>query len=289
VERGVKKGMSSEVISIGGNCVRPGGGVGFMRLYFRYVHFLLKSQAQYKGSFIMLLVAHFFTPLVMFAGVYLLFERFGSIQGWTMYEVFVSYAVIAMCFAITECFARGFDKFPDMIRTASFDRVLVRPRGTILQVLGSGFDIKRVGPFLVSVVILILAIALGDVSWNVAKVVMLINMFVSGTFIFGGVYMLQATMSFWTIDGLEFANVLTHGIRQHAIYPLNIFPRGITIFLTFIIPFGTITYLPLQYLHGRIDGIGWLYAFMPLLGALFIIPCIFAWRFGVRKYSSAGS
>ena len=26
-----------------------------------------------------------------------------------------------------------------------------------------------------------------------------------------------------------------------------------------------------------------------LLGALFIIPCIFAWRFGVRKYSSAGS
>jgi ABC-2 type transport system permease protein len=118
---------------------------------------------------------------------------------------------------------------------------------------------------------------------------MLVNMIIGGSIIFAGIYMLQATAAFWTIDGLEFANIFTHGIRQHAIYPLNIFPRGITIFLTFIIPFGTITYLPLQYLLGRIDGIGWLYAFMPLLGALFIIPCILVWRYGVRKYSSAGS
>jgi ABC-2 type transport system permease protein len=225
----------------------------------------------------------------MFAGVYLLFERFGDIQGWTIFEVFMSYAIIAMCFAIAECFARGFDKFPDMIRNASFDRVLVRPRGTVLQVLGSGFDIKRVSPFVFHIIVLIVAIIFGDVSWSFARVVMLFNMIIGGSIIFCGIYMLQATVAFWTIDGLEFANIFTHGIRQHAIYPLNIFPRGITIFLTFVIPFGTITYLPLQYLHGRIYGMGWLYAFVPLLGSLFIVPCMLAWRYGVRKYRSAGS
>ena len=101
--------------------------------------------------------------------------------------------------------------------------------------------------------------------------------------------MLQAAAAFWTIDGLEFANIFTHGIKQHAIYPLQIFPRGVTVFLTFVIPFGTITYWPLQYLLGRIGGVGWLYAFMPLAGALFVLPCVLVWRFGVRKYSSAGS
>ena len=260
-----------------------------MKLYFKYIQLLLKSQVQYRASFIMTLIAHFFVPATMFAGVYFLFERFGNIQEWTIFEVFISYAVIGMCFAIAECFARGFDKFPDMIRTASFDRVLVRPRGTVLQVLGSGFDIKRISPFLFSVVVLVLAVVFGDISWNFARIVMLFNMIISGSIIFCGIYMLQATVAFWTIDGLEFANIFTHGIKQHAIYPLNIFPRGITIFLTFVIPFGTITYLPLQYLLGRIDGIGWLYAFMPLAGALFIVPCIFAWQFGVRKYTSAGS
>jgi len=237
----------------------------------------------------MLLAAHFFSPFISFAGIYFLFERFGNIQGWTMLEVFISYAVIAMCFAIAECFARGFDKFPDMIRTATFDRVLVRPRGTVLQVLGSGFDIKRISPFLFSVIILIFALVFGDIQWNLTRIIMLFNMIIGGSMIFCGIYMLQAAVAFWTIDGLEFANIFTHGIRQHAVYPLNIFPRGITILLTFVIPFGTITYLPLQYLLGRIDGIGWLYALMPLAGALFIVPCILAWQFGVRKYSSAGS
>lgn len=260
-----------------------------MKLYIKYIRLLLKSQAQYRASFVMTLIAHFLVPFVMFAGIYFLFERFGDIQGWTIFEVFVSYAVIAMCFAIAECFARGFDKFPDMIRTASFDRVLVRPRGTVLQVLGSGFDIKRVSAFVLHAIVLMIAIIFGDISWSTAKVVMVFNMLVGGSIIFCGIYMLQATVAFWTIDGLEFAHIFTHGIRQHAIYPLNIFPRGVTVFLTFIIPFGTITYLPLQYLLGRIDGIGWLYAFMPLIGALFIVPCIMAWRFGVRKYTSAGS
>jgi len=260
-----------------------------VKLYLKYVQLLVKAQAQYKASFIMLFIAQLISPIVMFAGVYFLFERFGNVQGWAMHEVFVSYAVITMSFYMAECIARGFDQFPNMIRTASFDRILVRPRGTILQVLGSAFDIRKISPFFVSCIILTLAIVSGDILWTFARVVMLFNMIISGTIIFCGVFMLQATAAFWTIGGIEFANIFTHGIRQHAIYPLNIFPRGITIFLTFIIPFGTVTYLPLRYLVGRIDGISWLYAFLPLTGALFILPCILAWRFGVRKYSSTGS
>ena len=263
--------------------------MNWLRLYFKYVQLLIKSQTQYKASFVMMLVTQLFSPLVMLAGVYFLFERFGDIQGWTMYEVFISYAVISMSYAISECFARGFDQFPNVIRTALFDRVLVRPRSTILQVLGSAFDVRRISPFLVSCFILILAIIFGDITWTFARAVMLFNMVTSGTIIFSGIFMLQATASFWTIGGIEVANILTHGIRQHAIYPLNIFPRGVTILLTFIIPFGTVTYLPMRYLLGRVEGNGWLYALIPLLGALFILPCILAWRFGVSKYSSAGS
>jgi len=244
---------------------------------------------QYKASFVMTVIAQFIQPFVLFFGIFFLFERFGNVQGWTLFEVFMSYAIMGMCFSVATCFARGFDTFPNMIRTASFDRVLVRPRGTVLQVLGANFDIKRVGHFLQAGIVLIVAVINVDVSWDFVRIIMLINMILGGSVIFSGIYMLQATAAFWTIDGLEVANIFTDGIKQHAVYPIGIFPRGITIFLTFIIPFGTITYLPLQYLLGRIDGIGWLYAFLPLLGAIFIIPCILAWRYGVSRYTSAGS
>ena len=199
------------------------------------------------------------------------------------------YAVVGMCFSVAECFARGFDKFPDMIRTAGFDRVMVRPRGTLLQILGANFDLKRIGHFIQAGLVLAAAIIGAEISWDAARAVMLLNMVIGGSIIFSGVYMLQATAAFWTIEALEVANIFTHGIKEHASYPLNIFPKWITFFFTFIIPFGTINYLPLQYLLGKIDGTGWLYAFIPLLGSLFIIPCIFAWGVGVRKYSSAGS
>jgi len=260
-----------------------------MGLYYRYVQLLLKSQLQYRASALMNIVSHFIAPFALFAGIYFLFERFGNVQGWTLHEVFMSYAIVGMSFAIATCFARGFDQFSNMIRAAGFDRLLVRPRGTILQVLGAGFDIKRLGHFLQAALVMVIAIAYGDVAWNFVRVVMVFNMIIGGSIIFSGVYMLQAAISFWTIDGIEIANIFTYGIRQNAIYPLDIFPRGLTIFLTFVIPFGTITYLPLQYLLGRIDGFGWLYAFMPLLGALFILPCLAVWRVGVRRYSSAGS
>lgn len=260
-----------------------------MNLYKRYISVLLKTQLQYKASFIMIVITQFLQPFALFAGIYFLFERFGSIRGWTVYEVFMCYAVVGACFAISTCLARGFDMFENMIRNATFDRVLVRPRGTVLQVLGSGFDLKRIGHLLQSLIVLAVAMVYNDISWDFTRVIMFINMLVGGSVIFSGIYMLQAAAAFWTVEALEVANIFTHGMKEHASYPLNIFPKWITVFFTFIIPFGTVNYLPLEYLLGKIDGNGWLYAFVPLFGALFILPCMLAWKVGVRKYSSAGS
>jgi ABC-2 type transport system permease protein len=260
-----------------------------MKLYFKYISLIVKSHLQYRASFAMTVFGQFCAPLASFAGMYFLFERFGNIQGWTLYEVFMCFAVIGICFAVSTCFARGFDVFDNMIRTASFDRILVRPRGTILQILGSGFDLKRTGHFLQSIIVLCIAIAGADISWDLCRVIILANMIFGGSLIFSGVYMLQAAAAFWTISSLEFANIFTHGIKEHASYPLSIFPKWITVFFTFIIPFGTINYLPLQYLLGKISGNGWLYAAVPLAGSLFIVPCLLLWNFGVSKYSSAGS
>ena len=260
-----------------------------MKLYFHYVSVLLKSQLQYKASFLMSAVTQFIQPFALFAGLYFLFERFGQIDGWTLYEVFMCYAVVGGAFSIAECFARGFDKFPDMVQNAGFDRVLVRPRNEILQVLGSGFDIKRIGHFIQAILVLAIAIAGADIAWSVPKAIMLFNMLLGGSLIFSGVYLLQATAAFWTVESLEVANIFTHGIKEHASYPLSIFPKWITSFFTFVIPFGTINYLPMRFLLDRVDGIAWLYAFLPLAGGLFVLPCVLLWRVGMRRYASTGS
>ncbi|HZJ83343.1 MAG TPA: ABC-2 family transporter protein [Clostridia bacterium] len=260
-----------------------------MGLYLKYIALLLKSQLQYRASFAMTVFTQFLTPFTAFAGIYLLFERFGSIDGWTAYEVFLCFSIIGASFSIATCMARGFDMFPNMVKNAGFDRVLVRPRGTIIQVLGSGFDIKRIGHLIQAIVVLVIAITGVKINWNIIKILTLANMIIGGTCIFSGVYMLQAALAFWTVEGLEVANILTHGVREYASYPLSIFPKWITRFFTFIIPFSLVNYLPLNSLLGHNSDSHIFYMLLPLVGILFIVPCLLVWNLGVKHYSSTGS
>lgn len=260
-----------------------------MKLYFQYLLVLFKSQMQYRTSFWLLSLGQFLVPFSAFAGLYFLFERFGQIKGWAFYEVALCFAIIHMAFALSECFARGFDNFSSLVASGNFDRLLVRPRTTFVQVLGSKFEFTRVGRLLQSVIVLGWALSNLAIDWSFLKVITLLLMIISGVFIFTGIFILAATLSFWTIQGLEIANIFTDGGREMAQYPLNIYQKWVTRFFTFVIPFGSVNYLPLLYLLDKGGKDEWLYMLAPLAGILFILPCIFVWVFGVRHYRSTGS
>lgn len=260
-----------------------------MRLYFKYLLILFKSQMQYRTSFWLLSIGQFFIPFVVFAGVYFLFERFGQIRGWQFFEVALCFAIIHLAFSLSECFARGFDAFSSLIVKGEFDRLLVRPQSLFLQVLGSKFEFTRIGRLAQSGFVLVWAISHLTIDWNVTKVVTLILMILSGVIIFTGIYMLAATMCFWTVQGLEVANIFTDGGREMAQYPLNIYQKWVTRFFTYVIPFGTVNYVPLMNILGKTEGDALLTMFIPVAGSLFILPCIFIWKIGVRHYCSTGS
>jgi ABC-2 type transport system permease protein len=244
---------------------------------------------EYRTSFILLSIGQFFVPFLIFVSILLFFQRFPNIGGWSLYEVALCYSVIHIAFSISECFARGFDSFSSIIVNGDFDRILVRPRNTILQVLGSKFEFTRIGRLTQSVIVLIFSLVNLNIVWNPYKVVTLVLMIISGIFIFTGIYMLGATLCFWTIEGLEVINIFTDGGREISQYPLSIYKEWIRKFFTFVIPFGTVNYLPLMFILDKTQGNKLLYMFTPLLGLLFIIPCILVWNFGVRHYKSTGS
>jgi ABC-2 type transport system permease protein len=260
-----------------------------MKLYFKYVAMLFKSQVQYRASFWLMMLAQSLTPLTVFAGLYFMFERFGQLKGWSFLEVALCYAIIGMCYSLSETFGRGFDTFSTLVTNGEFDRLLVRPRNTVLQVLGSKFEFARVGRLLQSLVILIWALSNLPIELTLAKAFTLLLMILCGVLIFWGIFMAAASLCFWTVQGLEVANVFTDGGREMAKYPLNIYERWVTLFFTFIIPFGCVNYLPLLYILGRTEGNDLLYMLSPLAGVLFFFPCLLLWHIGVRHYRSTGS
>jgi ABC-2 type transport system permease protein len=114
-------------------------------------------------------------------------------------------------------------------------------------------------------------------------------MILSGILIFIGIFMLGASLCFWTIEGLEIINIFTAGGKEITQYPLDIYKKWVKNFFTFVIPFSTVNYLPLMYVLGKTNQNLTLYMLSPLLGMLFIIPCYIIWMFGVRHYKSTGS
>lgn len=216
-----------------------------------------------------------------------MFQRFSSVEGFSYSEVLLCFSIILLEFSLAEMFARGFDCFSGTVRSGEFDRIMVRPQNEIIQVLGSKFELSRIGRMLQAIIMFVYGIAKCDVAWNIPKVLTVIFMLIGGTAVFSGLFLIYAALCFFTLDGLEFMNVFTDGAREFCKYPIGIYGKKLLAFTTFCIPYTLIQYYPLLYILGRRTSP--LYIFLPLLACSFLIPAMLLWKFGVRHYASSGS
>lgn len=257
-----------------------------MKLYGKFLAMHMKSSMAYKSSFFMACIGQLLIGVNLFLGVWFMMDRFGSVQGYTMAQLSLCCAVILMASSLAECFGRGFDAFGSILAQAEFDRILVRPRNLVFQVLCQRFKNTMLPRLAQSAVMLAWAIHAGAVHWTPAKAVVLVLMIVCGAAVFFGVFLVYAAVCFYTLEGLEVLNIFTDAPREYGKYPFGVYGKGVLYILTFLVPLALVQHWPLQYLLDR--GPGW-YCALPLAALVFLIPCMAAWRLGLRHYTSTGS
>lgn len=108
----------------------------------------------------------------------------------------ICYALVLVEFSLAEMFARGFDSFSGMVRHAEFDRVLVRPRNEILQVLGSKFELSRIGRSFQAIILFIYGVMHVQIDWNFPRILTVIFMLIGGAAVFSGLFMVYAALCF---------------------------------------------------------------------------------------------
>ncbi len=263
-----------------------------LRLYCRYLGISLRGQMQYKASFVMLSLGHFLVTGIEFLTVWLLFARFGSLEGWTLPEVAVFYGLVNVAFSFSDAAARGFDLFGNMVKSGDFDRLLLRPRSTALQLAGQEFTLRRVGRFSQGLAVLLWGAAKLHVAWSPGRVALVVVAIFGGACLFYGIIVLQATLAFWTTETLEIVNSVTYGGVQTTQYPLAIYRRSFQRLFIYVIPLACVSYFPVLAILERPDPLGspllfqWL---APLVGVAFLAASLQVWEFGVRHYVSTGS
>jgi ABC-2 type transport system permease protein len=246
----------------------------------------------YPTAFALRFGSQFVVTIIEFAGIWALFARFHHVRGWSFAQVALFYAITSIAFAIADGLSRGFDQVgPLLIKTGNFDRVLLRPRSSALQVTGLEFALTSAGRVLQGLAALAIAVTLLKPDWGAAQWAILTWSVAGGVSLFFSLKMLEGTLAFWTTEGLEVANTLTYGGEAAAQYPLDIYAAWFRKFLIYFVPIGCSLYLPVALVLGRgAQGVPpWLAVMAPVTGFAFLLMATAIWRVGIRHYTSTGS
>ena len=182
-----------------------------IRLYFRLVRVSLRTQMAYRASFSVQMLANIATTLADFFAVFAFFQRFGALGHWSFAQVAVFYGMANASLALSELWLRGFDIFERHVQSGDFDRYLIRPRSAFLQVLGADFQLLRLGRTGVGLVTSFWGLSQLAPGWQASEWALFFLAILGGNFFYGGVVLVRAMVSVWTVQSLELFNMITYG------------------------------------------------------------------------------
>jgi ABC-2 type transport system permease protein len=265
--------------------------VDTVSLWRRLVGAQIRSQFQYRVSFALDLGGNFLISFVDFLAVLVIFHNVRQLGTWTVREVAFLYAFSSISFAVTDLLIGHLDQFPQKIRDGNFDILLTRPRSTLLQVIGSDFQLRRLGKAVQGAIVLAFVIGALDIQWDAGRIAMIAVMIPAAIVIFGSVWVVGGCLTFWTTDGGEFTNAFTYGGNFLAQYPVDILSTWLRRFLAYIVPLAFVCYFPALYVLDKPDPLGlprFVDVLSPVVALLAAGVAGVVWQFAVRHYRSAG-
>lgn len=258
-----------------------------VRLYFRYIRLHLLSGLQYRGWILDVLVSLFVVVTDPLDAVFML-DRFGGIGGLTPSQILLVYAIAVCAFGLAEVFGRGFDCFPPLVKNGEFDRILLRPRSTVVQTMTVRFHLSRLPRVLGMGAVVIWCLRGQSVSFGLRESWLLLSALGGGMCVYIGVFVFAATLSFVTIEAFSFTYIFTNMSYQVAKVPPRLLPNWLRRMFMYVLPMFIFCYYPAAAICGWDEPAILGHLALPVGGAFLAISLV-VWNVGVRHYKSTGS
>jgi ABC-2 type transport system permease protein len=265
---------------------------GTANAYRKLVAAQVRSQTQYRASFVMDLLASTVFTGVDLVTVFVLFSVNGGLGGFGGREVLLMVGISSCAFPLADLAVGNVERLPAYVRTGLFDAVLVRPLSSLGQLLAMDFAPRRIGRAVQGLAIYGIALAAAPVDWWPGTVLLAVLAPLAGAAFFGALFVAGATVAFWWIESGELAFAFTYGGKDFSMYPATVFGGFFRRLFAYGLGFAFVAYLPALALLDRPDPLGvpaWLHWCSPLTAMLAAGLAALFWRTGVRHYRSTGS
>ena len=248
----------------------------------------LKMRLAYRVDFMVDLGANLFAIGVQLATLAVLFSKVTALKGWSFEQVLFIYGFSLLPLGLFNLVSVNLYRFAERyIAEGNLDRVLLRPLNPLAQVLFESFNVAGLNELVLGTGIMVYAGLELGLSLTVVDVLVLLVLVPSAAVVYLAVFLGLTAVSFWAEDRMGLAPPVYNVIR-FARYPLTIYGRGVQLFLTFVLPFAWVAYMPATWFVGGPDDRIW--ALLTPVVALLVLTLAYGiWRAGLGRYASTGS
>ena len=264
-----------------------------LSMFLYYSKVTIKSWFQYKIDATLRSLAVFLRESTGVIVINFTLFKFNNIKGWNVDELMFLFSLLFITYGIVIMFFTGLRDFGFTIQNGSFDRLMLRPRGLLFQVIASNSDwFAVIGHGVLGILLFIISANKLKILWNFQTVIYYILAVIGGVLIQGAIFLLLASFNFYFIKTNSLREIFYWNMRKFACYPISIFHKVIQWILIYLVPFAFVNYFPAQFLLRKDDlklfWEGCMYI-TPLVGVIMMVISYYAWQYGLNSYSSTGN
>jgi len=217
----------------------------------------------------------------------LVFQHADAVNGWNVGLVVAVTGMFTMATAVLGAFVLPNQaKMTDYIRRGELDLVLIRPISAQWYAACRWMQPSELWSALAGIALVLVGLAQADVHPDADDLARGLVWFAAGLTLITLVWMNLGYLAFW-LGSVDPVTELMSTLLSAGRYPLAFFPSAVRTLLTFLIPIGLATTLPVTAMTGQTDP----RLALSTTGLLIVLAVLTRthWRVAVRRYASASS
>lgn len=253
-----------------------------VRMYWLGWRTQFKAATKLRGAFSLQVIGMVINNIGLLVAWWFLFDRFGTINGWSGVDLIGVQGVNMLVFGIAVIFSTGLYELPRYVDQGTFDTFITKPAGLLPQIASSAIEISTLGDIL---------LGCGLVVWyaiTVHAAILTILLFlvtlVIGVMLMWCFTLMPFLLAFYMFDSEKVSRNIAFFYLDTGLYPSGVLNGGLRTFLLTVFPGLFIGAVPLNVLRG----IGWENILVGLVvAAVWLGVSLKLFRGAVRKYESA--
>jgi ABC-2 type transport system permease protein len=256
-------------------------------IYFRCLGQQMKAILAYEADFVVMLFSAVIAQIAGFLFIWTIFQRIPNINGWTMWQVVMMYALVFVTEGVGSLFFEGTWRLSELVYNGKFDQILMRPVSPIVQVLAGAVGFNGLGNIVTGTVLIVIGIVNTPVQWTPGRLLMLVILIASAATIRVAINLGSAASAFWIKAPWSMVPMFVHQLGEFAKYPITIYSVAVQALIVIAVPFAFVSFFPTAFIFG-VDAWSVQGLLTPLVAVYSVLMAVWLFNVGLRRYESTG-